>query len=168
MLKVIWKWCCLVVWAIYYFSNGSYCVWNDTPSAWQSEFQTKPGICEECYGQSIPNSTITVVWWYHWLHRTWQNFGPWSAPEKSGPHHPWAAVYRRPKVFGRSRRFLTFGFDFGCRRSMQFKAEGLAEGWNFLKFNKSNYKFCDKKFKMTRVYVFPITTVTKVFTFQKG
>ena len=26
------------------------------------------------------------------------------------------------------RRFLTFGFPFGCQRSMQPKAEGLAEG----------------------------------------
>ena len=40
-------------------------------------------------------------------------------------------VYRRPKVFGRSWRFLTFGFAFGCQRSTQLKAKGLAEGWNF-------------------------------------
>ena len=39
-----------------------------------------------------------------------------------------SVVYRRPKVFGQSRRFLTFGFAFGCRRSMQSMAEGLAEG----------------------------------------
>ena len=84
------------------------------------------------------------------------------------PLGSYQAVYQRPKVFGRSRRFLTFGFDFGCWRSMPSKAEGLAEGWNFLKFNKSNYKFCDKKFKITRVHVFPIITVTTVFKFQKG
>ena len=29
---------------------------------------------------------------------------------------------------GRSQRFLTFSFPFGCRRSMQPNAEGLAEG----------------------------------------
>ena len=76
-----------------------------------------------------------------------------------------AVVYRRRKVFGPSRRFLAFGFDFGCRGSVQPKAEGLAEGWNFLKFNKANYKIYDKKFKITRVHVFPIITVTTVFKF---
>ena len=42
-----------------------------------------------------------------------------------------AVVYRKPKLFGRSQRFLTFGFTFGCWRSMQPKTKGLAKGWNF-------------------------------------
>ena len=70
-------------------------------------------------------------------------------------------VYRRPKVFGRSRRFLTFGFTFGCQRSMQPKAEGLAEGWNFwnsvnlsanlvtkfLEWSKCMFVQCSKRFE---------------------
>ena len=72
-----------------------------------------------------------------------------------------SVVYRRPKVFGRSRRFLTFGFAFGCRRSMQPKAEGLAEGWNFwnsvnlsanfvtkiLEWSKCMFVQCSKRFE---------------------
>ena len=70
-------------------------------------------------------------------------------------------VYRRPKVFGQSRRFFTFGFAFGCQRSMQPKAEGLAEGWNFwnsvnlsanfvtkiLEWSKCMFVQCSKRFE---------------------
>ena len=67
-----------------------------------------------------------------------------------------------PKVFGRSQRFLTFGFAFGCQRSMQPKAEGLAEGWNFwnsvnlsanfvtkiLEWSKCMFFQCSKRFEI--------------------
>ena len=39
-----------------------------------------------------------------------------------------AAVYRRPKVYGCSRRFITFGYGYGCRRYMKSKAKCSTEG----------------------------------------
>ena len=73
-----------------------------------------------------------------------------------------SVVYQRPKVFGQSWRFLTFDFAFGCRRSMQSKAEGLAEGWNIwnsvnlsanfvtkiLEWSKCMFVQCSKRFEI--------------------
>ena len=49
--------------------------------------------------------------------------------------HDSAALYWR-QWSTEGRRFLTCGFAFGCWRSMQLKAEGLAKGWNF--WNSAN------------------------------
>ena len=38
-----------------------------------------------------------------------------------------AEVYRRPKVYGRSRRFLTYGYGFGCRSSKGPKAKNFSK-----------------------------------------
>ena len=79
-----------------------------------------------------------------------------------GVHSFLHTLYRRPKVFSRSRSFLTFSFAFGCRRSMQPKAEGLAEGWNIwnsvnlsanfvtkiLEWSKCMFVQCSKRFEI--------------------
>ena len=53
-------------------------------------------------------------------------------------------VYRRSKVFGQSQRFLTFGFAFGCWRSMQPKTEGSSQRFKLLKFSTFKCKFLTK------------------------
>ena len=74
-----------------------------------------------------------------------------------------SVVYRRPKVYGRSRRFLTFGYGYGCRRSIGPKAKvltDLVEPW------KTKKNTCDKPLRLATLesvwYFQPYSQISNV------